>query len=161
MTQIRRTVRFSRVLQFSLPFSLRVLLVSPEKRSRPSPEFQIMWSPPDWPETRLLPAPPLMKGVPAASRLTVTVWLRLSRNTDTKSGAGERSAMIAMVVVLSKIRPQRRCASAGYRVDGVRWRGAESWAAARWAVELGRDGLGEREDRLVRATDALLVTEMH
>src|SRR5215471_16695487 len=37
---------------------------------------------------------------------------RLSPNTDSKPAVGEKLALIAMVVVLSKIWPQRRCALA-------------------------------------------------
>ena len=47
-------------------------------------------------------APPLTKIVPAASRLTTIVLLRLSSNTDRMPEPGEKLALIAMVVVLSK-----------------------------------------------------------
>jgi hypothetical protein len=41
----------------------------------------------------------------------------LSSNTDNKPGVGENVALIAMVLVLSKVWPRRRCALAVNRVE--------------------------------------------
>src|SRR6266566_4533674 len=57
-------------------------------------------------------APPLTKICPAALRLMVMVASPSSSNTDSKPALGENLALIAMVVVLSKVWPRRRCALA-------------------------------------------------
>src|SRR5262249_30452161 len=51
-------------------------------------------------------APPLTKICPAALRLMVVVPSPLSSNTDSKPALGENLALIAMVVVLSKVWPR-------------------------------------------------------
>ena len=48
-------------------------------------------------------APPLMRMLPAASRLATMVLSRLSPNTDSTPELGEKLALIAMVVVLSRV----------------------------------------------------------
>jgi hypothetical protein len=47
--------------------------------------------------------PPLTRSVSVASRLTLIELPRLSPNTESKPAPEEKLAMIAMVVVLSKI----------------------------------------------------------
>ncbi len=63
---------------------------------------------PPWTAT----APPLTRILPAASRLTVMVLSRLSPNTVSTPVLGENVAVIAMVLVLTKIWPRRGCALA-------------------------------------------------
>ena len=82
--------------------------------SAPLASLSVIESLPPWPKTWITAvlatvawppatatAPPLTSMVPAASRLTVMVLLRLSPNTDSKPAAGEKLALIAMVVILS------------------------------------------------------------
>src|SRR5262245_60923496 len=61
---------------------------------------------------------------------------RLSPNTDSKPGVGEKLALIAMVVVLSKIWPQRKC--------GLAANGGPLWGCRRHSRVLSCAG----DDRL-------------
>jgi hypothetical protein len=61
--------------------------------------------------------PPFTKICPAASRLVTMVLSTSSPVSDSKPGPGKNVALIAMIVVLSRIWPRRRCALAVNRVE--------------------------------------------
>ena len=84
--------------------SLSVIVSFPP---RPNPWIRLVLATvavPPWMTT----APPLMRMVPAASRLTVIVLSRASPNTDSMPLVGSKDAVTAIVVVLSNVQPCAR-----------------------------------------------------